>query len=66
MRRAFLAVALLAFGCSRASTPTTPAGGNGAGVDASSVVAMVDGQPISAGDLESWIKDDLYQQEIEG
>lgn len=66
MRRAFLAVALLAFGCSRASTPTTPAGGDAAGVDASSVVAVVDGQPISAGDLESWIKDDLYQQEIEG
>jgi protein-disulfide isomerase len=66
MRRLCISLALLAVACSRGSAPGTPAGPGAASTDGSSVVAVVDGTPISGGDLDHWIRDDLYRQETRG
>lgn len=57
-----LALALSALGCQRqdASTTATTA------ASPSAVVAQLNGRDISAAELETWMKDDLYNREIEG
>jgi len=57
-----LALALAALGCQRhdagSAASTNPA--------QSMVVAQLNGRAISAGELETWMKNDLYNREIEG
>lgn len=64
-RTALLALGLaLAAGCQpaqQADAPDAAAGG-----EPGEVVAVLDGEPIREGDLEAWIRDDLYHDAVRG
>lgn len=68
MNRRHLAVAsALAMGLSLACTPrdATPETGKApVGAAESEIVAEVGGKPITAGELDAWIREDLYQREV--
>ncbi len=57
-----LALALAALGCQRQDAGSSTSGDTAA----SAVVAELNGRKITAGELEAWMKDDLYKREIEG
>jgi protein-disulfide isomerase len=65
-RLRFAATVVVAVGFSLACTPrdaTPQAGKAPAGAEATVVVAEIGGKPVTAAELDTWIRDDLFQRE---